>query len=131
MLVASTPELAQEGRADVWDSGRTSSADPWIVYAGPALRSRTRYFWTVRVWPASGEVSEWAKPTWFETAYFAASEWKGEWIAGPERAGPPTEAEGLADDAVIRAARRALPADRMADDGLRRRTCQEQPGRVP
>src|ERR1051325_7717324 len=44
VLVASKPELAREGRADVWDSGRGASSDPWVVYAGPALKPRTRYY---------------------------------------------------------------------------------------
>ena len=104
VLVASTPELCREGKADVWDSGRIASSDPWSVYAGPALRSRTRYFWSVRVWPEGGPASDWAPPTWFETALFDASEWKGQWIAGPERGGPLPEAAGKADDEAIRAA---------------------------
>src|SRR5436309_3495649 len=34
------------GPADVWDSGRVNSAQSFDVdYAGPALASRTRYFW--------------------------------------------------------------------------------------
>jgi alpha-L-rhamnosidase len=105
VLVASKPELAREGRADVWDSGRVASSDPWVVYAGPALKSRTRYYWTARAWATDGLASVWAQPVWFETALLDASEWRGKWIAGPERKGVPlTEAEGQADDAVIRAA---------------------------
>ena len=42
VLVASTPELAREGRADIWDSQQLASADPFVVYAGPALKSRSR-----------------------------------------------------------------------------------------
>src|SRR4051812_22254485 len=43
VLVASRLELLREGRADVWDSQRVASSDPWVVYAGPPLKSRTRY----------------------------------------------------------------------------------------
>src|SRR5262245_20376329 len=49
VLVASRPELLRAGRADVWDSGDVASDEPASSYAGPALRSRTRYFWSVRV----------------------------------------------------------------------------------
>jgi alpha-L-rhamnosidase len=101
VLVASEPELAREGKVDVWDSGQVTSSDPWIVYAGPALKSRTRYYWTVRVWATNDLATYWAEPTWFETALFNASEWKGQWIAGPERSGVLTEAEGKADDDTI------------------------------
>ena len=104
VLVASKPELAREGRADVWDSGQVTSSDPWIVYAGPALKSRTRYHWTVRAWATNGLASSWAQPTWFETALLDADEWRGRWIAGPERKGVLSEAEGKADDDVIRRA---------------------------
>ncbi len=102
--VASTPERIREGKPDVWDSGKIRSSDPWAVYAGPALRSRTRYYWTVRVWSRGGPESDWSQPTWFETALLGANEWRGQWIAGPERGGPLTEAAGTADDAAIRAA---------------------------
>ena len=105
VLVASRPELLREGRADVWDSQRVESSEPWVVYAGPALKSRTRYFWTARAWATDGESSVWARPTWFETALLDAREWRGRWIAGPDRKIVPlTEAEGVADDAAVRAA---------------------------
>jgi alpha-L-rhamnosidase len=102
VLVASKPELAREGKADVWDSSQIAAADPWVLYAGPTLASRTRYYWSVRVWAAGDLVSAWAAPTWFETAYLGAGEWKGQWIAGPERPRVRTAAEGEADDAAIR-----------------------------
>src|SRR4029079_17533057 len=41
ILVASRPEAAREGAADVWDSGRVAAGDPWGRYARTALRSRT------------------------------------------------------------------------------------------
>ncbi|HEX8119031.1 MAG TPA: alpha-L-rhamnosidase N-terminal domain-containing protein, partial [Pyrinomonadaceae bacterium] len=105
VLVASSPELLREGRADVWDSKQVVSSDPWAVYAGPSLKSRTRYYWTARAWASGGLVSDWARPAWFETALLDADEWKGLWIAGPERKVVPlTEAEGQADDALIRRA---------------------------
>jgi alpha-L-rhamnosidase len=104
VLVASKPELARAGKADVWDSGQVASADPWVVYAGPALKSRTRYYWTARVWATNGLASGWARPTWFETALFGVDEWRGRWIAGPERKGVLSEAEGKADDDAIRGA---------------------------
>src|SRR5947199_3813966 len=51
ILVASRPETFQSGNPDVWDSGRqTSSESIGIAYGGPALQSRKRYYWAVRVW---------------------------------------------------------------------------------
>ena len=104
VLIASRPELAREGRADIWDTQEVASSDPWVVYAGPALASRTRYYWSVRVWAGDSLASDWAMPTWFETAFMEIGEWQGQWIAGPERPPVRTAAEGKADDATIRAA---------------------------
>jgi alpha-L-rhamnosidase len=102
VLVASSPARAEPGRADLWDSGVVTSADPFALYGGAALSSRTRYFWSVRVWLAGGADTGWAEPARFETALLGASEWRGRWIAGPERRlGRLTPEQGAADDAAI------------------------------
>ena len=77
VVVASQRELAREGRANIWDSGQVASADPWVVYAGPPLKSRTRYYWSVRVWSTHGLSSAWSEPQWFETALLNDQEWQG------------------------------------------------------
>lgn len=104
ILVASKPQLVKEGKADLWDSKNVTSSEPATIYQGLPLKSRTRYFWSVRVQTTDATSSDWAKPTWFETAYLNASDWKGQWIAGPERASTLSESEGSADDEVIRKA---------------------------
>ncbi len=81
VLVASRSELLSPGRADVWDSGKIDSDESvGIAYHGPALESRHRYFWKVRVWEASGQVSESAEPAWWEMGLLHATDWKGKWI---------------------------------------------------
>jgi alpha-L-rhamnosidase len=102
VLVATRPELLREGRADVWDSKEIAGVDPWVSYAGRPLTSRTRYYWSVRVRTNQG-ASDWSRPAWFETALLDAGDWRGRWIAGPERPMSTTPAEGAADDARIRA----------------------------
>lgn len=104
ILVASRPELLREGRADVWDSKEITSGEPWALYHGKPLASRTRYYWTVRAHATNGLASGWARAASFETAYLDSTDWRGRWIAGPERAMSITPAEGMADDAHIRAA---------------------------
>ena len=54
VLVATRPELLREGRADAWDSGEIDSAQPWTIYKGKALASRSRYFWSVRARTTAG-----------------------------------------------------------------------------
>jgi alpha-L-rhamnosidase len=102
VVVATTMERARAGRGDVWDSGRVSSPDPWTIYGGPRLRSRTIYYWAVRVWTGAGATA--TGESSFETAYLDPRDWKGAWIAGPERTDVRTAAAGVADDAAIRAA---------------------------
>ncbi|MFE1957878.1 alpha-L-rhamnosidase [Streptomyces sp. NPDC059479] len=71
-------------RPDVWDSGRTESGDSVLVpYAGPPLKSRTRYHWSVRVWDGDGRASGWSEPSWWESGLTDASDWSAEWISGP------------------------------------------------
>jgi alpha-L-rhamnosidase len=104
ILVGTDEKALTRGSADAWDSGLLESPDPWATYAGAPLVSRTRYYWSVRVWLEDGSSSAWAEPTWFETAYLDPAEWRGRWIAGPERASVSSADDGEADDAAIRAA---------------------------
>lgn len=71
-------------RPDVWDSGKVVSADSvQVAYGGPELRSRTRYYWTVRVWDDEGRASAWSEPAWWETGLLEASDWSARWIGAP------------------------------------------------
>ncbi|MBJ7499359.1 MAG: family 78 glycoside hydrolase catalytic domain [Sphingopyxis sp.] len=73
-------------RAPLWDSGRVGSSDNvQIVYAGPALGSRQRYWWQVQVWDAEGKASGWSAPAWWETGLLSGSDWQAKWISGPGR----------------------------------------------
>ncbi|MFJ2766971.1 alpha-L-rhamnosidase [Streptomyces sp. NPDC087300] len=72
------------GKPDVWDSGKVASADSSLVpYGGPALKSRTRYHWSVRVWDAEDEASAWSEPGWWETGLTAAADWSARWVEPP------------------------------------------------
>lgn len=75
ILVAFEPEGLQEGAADVWDSGRVESTESVLVSGPERLRSRTRYYWTVRAWDETGMPGAYAEPTWFETGLLNQEEW--------------------------------------------------------
>lgn len=84
----------RNGRADVWDSGKTKSSRSFdIEYDGPSLESRTRYYWKVRVWDGTGKASKWSRRSWFETAFLTPDEFGGKWI-GAHEALPDTSFEG-------------------------------------
>jgi len=81
ILVASTSDGRRSGQADIWDSGKISSDESvGISYRGPALESRKRYYWKVRVWDAGGQVSESAEDAWWEMGLLRAEDWKAKWI---------------------------------------------------
>ncbi|MEU5565241.1 family 78 glycoside hydrolase catalytic domain [Micromonospora musae] len=100
VLVATRPDRLTPDSADVWNSGRISSArSVGVAYAGPALDPRTRYHWRVRLWDRAGRAARWSSPTWFETGLrdegFGAARWIG---AEPDHASEPLD---LADAAWI------------------------------
>jgi alpha-L-rhamnosidase len=81
ILVASSAELLRADNADIWDSGKTTSAESvGIVYHGPALESRRRYYWKVRVWDAGGQAFESVEPAWWEMGLLHATDWRANWI---------------------------------------------------
>ncbi|MFC9910606.1 family 78 glycoside hydrolase catalytic domain [Streptomyces sp. NPDC127197] len=85
ILVATSAERLRRGRADVWDSGRVTSADSVAVrYAGPALHASTRYHWTVKVWDETGRAVPAAPTAHFETGLLSTdgiAGWNGaRWI---------------------------------------------------
>jgi alpha-L-rhamnosidase len=74
----------------VWDTSKIASARSYdVTYAGPSLRPRTRYFWTVRVWDDRGHASKWSRPAWFETAFLTPAGFGGAWIGRTATAGQP------------------------------------------
>ena len=81
VLVASSSDGLQSGVADVWDSGKVESDESiGITYKGPALESRKRYYWKVRVWDAAGHVSESSEEAWWEMGFLHPEDWKAKWI---------------------------------------------------
>ncbi len=77
----------RKGRV-LWDSGRVGSAvQSGVRYAGPALASRQRVAWHVRVWDADNRPSDWSDPSWWEMGLLQQSDWgSARWIEYPGRA---------------------------------------------
>ena len=78
ILAASKPELLTEGKADLWDSGKTATErSPFVKYAGKAPQRGKPCHWKIRVWTDGEKPSEWSAPAFWEFA----PEWKGaKWI---------------------------------------------------
>jgi len=78
----------------LWDSGEVRSPQSVLVdYAGPALRSGTRYHWRVRVRDNHGQDSPWSEPAFFETA-LDPLEWKARFVT-PEEEGAGASSAGM------------------------------------
>ncbi|MBO1510694.1 alpha-L-rhamnosidase [Metabacillus bambusae] len=77
----------------LWDTGCTASDQSLhIVYEGPDLVSRTRYYYRVKLWDNHRRESEWSNVAWWETALFETSEWQAKWITpNPEELDPMSE----------------------------------------
>ncbi|MBC5786468.1 family 78 glycoside hydrolase catalytic domain [Clostridium facile] len=81
IIVASTEENAKAHKGDVWDSEQIQSEDNYdVLYAGPALASKTKYYWAVEVWDEDKNSIGWSDVSTFETGILNQDEWKGEWI---------------------------------------------------
>ncbi|WGS50629.1 glycoside hydrolase family 78 protein [Paraburkholderia sp. D15] len=78
--VASSPEKLE--KPDLWDSGKvTEDQSQFVPYKGAPLRSRARYFWSVRIWDAQGQPSAWSKPAWWEMGLLKNTDWQqAKWI---------------------------------------------------
>ena len=81
ILVASSPELLSESKADLWNSKITkSNKTNQIVYEGKALQSGTVYYWKVKSWDKNSKASTWSETATWEMGLLLKSEWKGDWI---------------------------------------------------
>jgi alpha-L-rhamnosidase len=82
ITVASRADGLASDSADVWDSGKVNSPESiGIVYGGPKLTARTRYYWRVRVWNSEGRASQSTESAWWETGLMGQQGWKAKWIA--------------------------------------------------
>lgn len=81
--------VVAEGSAEfdspLWDTGFVESdASIQIAYTGPYLKSRTRYFYKVKIWDRAGSESDWSDIAYFETGFFSVNEWMAQWITPHE-----------------------------------------------
>ncbi|MDR1746049.1 MAG: glycoside hydrolase family 78 protein [Tannerella sp.] len=88
LLVASSPELLTERKADVWNSGKVASEQSVLVpFEGKKLISSHEYFWKVQTYDKDGLPSAWSKPARFVTGIFDPAEWEAaSWLKHPAAA---------------------------------------------
>lgn len=80
ILVASSTELLEENKADIWDSKKImSSKSIDVLFDGNTLEENSVYFWKVKVWGANNTVSNFSEAQQFNTGKFhnREDEWQG------------------------------------------------------
>lgn len=81
IMVASDSILLLSNQPDVWTTSRLDSRSTNnILYTGPTLQSRTKYYWWVVVWDKDNIQSSPSSISSFETGIFSLTEWKGSFI---------------------------------------------------
>ena len=78
ILVASKPELLDEEKADLWNSGSVSAPNTVIApYGGKPLRSNSFGYWKVRIRDRDGKVSRWSRMASFGIGLLSEADWDG------------------------------------------------------
>ncbi len=81
VLVASTPELLQADKGDLWDSGKIKSDQSiQIEYRGKPLTSQMRCHWKVRIWDRDGTPSAWSEMAFWSMGLLKPENWQAHWI---------------------------------------------------
>ncbi|KQX68658.1 family 78 glycoside hydrolase catalytic domain [Paenibacillus sp. Root444D2] len=77
----------------IWDSGKMASRkNVHILYEGPLLQSRTRYYWRLQFWDQTDQMTE-SPVSWWEMGLLKESDWAARWIGEPD--GEPQEHASL------------------------------------
>ena len=81
ILVASSIEILEDNKGDVWDSGKVNSNQSVNnTYQGNTLESAKQYFWKVKIWDKDGNATNWSDYGKFSIGLLKQSDWKGDWI---------------------------------------------------
>ncbi len=90
ILAATDSSLLEEGKADLWDSGRIPSGESVLVpYGGRRPAGNKLVYWKVLVWDQKDKVSAWSPAARFGTG-LTEQEWsQAEYVGFPLAAGNP------------------------------------------
>jgi alpha-L-rhamnosidase len=84
VLVASSPALLDDGKGDIWDSGRVNSSQSTLVpFAGNPMASGQDCYWKVRIFDKDKNPSAWSDTARFSMGLLHTNDWTGPWIKHP------------------------------------------------
>lgn len=70
----------ENGKGNIWASGKVYSSKIPVVYSGQKLQPFTRYFWSVKIQDDKGNWSGLSNVASFETGMMEQENWIGDWI---------------------------------------------------
>jgi alpha-L-rhamnosidase len=80
IIVSTDSAEAENGRGNMWKTGRIDDESILITYKGKVLQPFTKYYWEVRVWDKDNNQSAFSEVSSFETGMMHIKNWKGSWI---------------------------------------------------
>ena len=80
ILAAGHPDTLKKNRGDLWDSGKITSNNMMIKYAGKKLHSNQTVYWCVRVWDKNNKPTLYSDIARFRTALLTKEDWQAKWI---------------------------------------------------
>lgn len=85
IIVASSEENLQNGKGDIWNSGKVASdMSVSVPFGGTSLNENSQYWWKVRTWDQNETPSDYSQPQKFNTGVFSGNKrkWPGEsqWV---------------------------------------------------
>lgn len=83
IIVASTEELLNSQKPDLWDTGKVYSEESCnIRYQGKPVTPGQTVFAAVRVWDQNDSATQYAKTSWMQE--ISTAQWTAKWIAPPK-----------------------------------------------
>ena len=90
ILAATDSLLLEEGKADLWNSGKIESpASVMVPYRGKELQARSVVYWKVGVWDEKSRRPVWSKTSFFTVGLLAPTDRTGAYIGMPIETGNP------------------------------------------
>ena len=84
VLVAFDRKDLNDGKADLWDSGKVESASSlFVTYRGEPIAPGSVAWWKVRVWDEAGMASRWSEPARLGIGLLGEADWQAAFIAFP------------------------------------------------
>ncbi|MDD5708712.1 MAG: alpha-L-rhamnosidase N-terminal domain-containing protein, partial [Kiritimatiellae bacterium] len=81
ILVASSPDILDGHRGDLWDSGKVmTTRTQQIAYAGEPLAARQQCWWKVCVWDQDGQRTPWSAAEYWSMGLLESGDWQAQWI---------------------------------------------------